>query len=66
MHSALAAALAFVVLAGLVVLALVICWPWLARRVEPSLLPAYRAAAITIVAAAYAISIAAIAAAHFH
>lgn len=64
MQTALAAALAFVTLAGIAVLALVVSWPRLARRVEPSLLPAYRAAALTIVAAAYAISIAAIAAAH--
>ncbi|MEU9792900.1 hypothetical protein AB0E27_20120 [Streptomyces sparsogenes] len=58
------AALAFVALAGLVVLAIVVSWPWLARRVEPRLLPAYRAAALTIVAAAYAISLVAIATAH--
>ncbi|WP_432010169.1 hypothetical protein [Streptomyces cucumeris] len=63
MQPALVAALAFVVLAGLVVLALVVSWPWLARRVEPALLPAYRAAALSIVAAAYLISLAAIAAA---
>lgn len=57
------AALAVVLIAMLTVLSIVVCWPHLARRAEPALLPAYRAAALAIVATAYLITLAAITAA---